>query len=116
MAKSPNSKPDSSPQPNKSEAIRGALADNPRAKGKEIVAALAAKGIRVQPSLVYMIISKQRRRQRRAKREANRERMEAAMPSASGVVTIDMLAKLKSLAVEAGGMKNLKMLVDLLAE
>lgn len=98
--------------PNKSEAIRDAIAQSPKAKGKDIVATLAKQGIKVQPSLVYMVMSKQRLRQRRAKREsaqATSKRTGASNP-------IDLIVKTKALAAEAGGIKNLKMLVDLLAE
>ena len=43
---------------NKSAAIRQALIQYPKAKSKEIVSLLAAKGIKVAPTLVYYIRNK----------------------------------------------------------
>lgn len=40
--------------PNKSQAIREALEQNPKASAKDVVDALAAKGIKVAVGLVYM--------------------------------------------------------------
>lgn len=102
----------SSPHPNKSEAIREALAQNPKALTKEIVLQLAEKGIRVQPSLVYMVKSKQQKRQRRARRE--KERLTSTRTGSADPIAL--VLKTKALGEEAGGIKNLKMLVDLLAE
>lgn len=112
MAKSSPNGTGNSSQPNKSEAIRAAIAKNPSAKGKDIVATLAKDGVKVQPSLVYMVMSKQRVRQRRAKRE----RAQATSRATGTANPIDLIVKTKALAQEAGGIKNLKMLVDLLAE
>ena len=54
---------------NKSEAIRELLKQQPAAKSKEIVAQMARRGIRVAPTLVYYIKSKQKQQRRRQKRQ-----------------------------------------------
>lgn len=79
---------------------------------KEVVAVLAGRGIRVQPSLVYMVRSKQQRQRRRARRE----RVQATSRRTGAPSPIDLVLKTKTLAEEAGAFRNLKMLVDLLAE
>lgn len=97
---------------NKSQAIRDFLAGSPKAGTKEIVAALAEKGIKVAPTLVYFIRSKANQAKRRAKRER-------AMESSRQSVTTDPVAlvrKVRDLGREVGGIQNLKKLVDLLAE
>src|SRR5690349_21361079 len=97
---------------NKSEAIREMIAQHPGAPSREIVSLLAGKGVKVRPSLVYYIKSKQnsqRRRQRREKVAATSERTGAADPVA-------LVLKVKSLAREAGGILNLQQLVDALAD
>ena|SRR5829696_538996 len=97
---------------NKSEAVREALAQNPKAGSKEIIAVLAQKGVRVTPTLVYYVKSKQnqaRRRAKRAKVAAASEKTNAANP-------VEVVLRVKDLAHEVGGIGNLKMLVDLLAE
>ena len=107
MAKSKNAgKPE-----NRSEAIREALVQNPRASSKEIIAGLAQKGIRVSPTLVYYVKSKLGK----ARRKAKRERV-AAASSRSAPNPLELVIRLKDLAREVGGFKNLKQLVDILAE
>ncbi len=58
---------------NKSAAIREQLTQNPQMKAKEIVAALAEKGIEVKPGIVYFIKGRMKkgRRKARAKAEAS---------------------------------------------
>jgi hypothetical protein len=99
------------PKVNKSAAIREALAQNPSAKSKEIVLLLAAKGIKVAPTLVYYIKSRQRFERRKQKRL----RTEKAPWKSNGDV-VGLIVKVKQLAGEAGGIGNLKRLVDVLAE
>ncbi len=98
--------------PNKSEAIREVLAQNPKAQSKEIIDILAQRGIRIQPSLIYMVRSKQRQQKRRQKRERAVE-----SSARTGVANpVALIMKVKALASEAGSIKNLKQLVDVLAE
>jgi hypothetical protein len=96
---------------NKSEAIREALAQHPQAQTKEVVALLAEKGIKVQPSLVYLIRSKQRQRRRQ-----KRERVAQTSAKTGSVDPVELVRKVKGLAQDAGGIRNLKKLVDILAE
>jgi len=112
MAKTARNGQGSGSPPNKSEAIREALAQNPAAKVKDIVAMLGTQGIKVQPSLVYMVKNRQQRQRKRARRE----RANAASRRTGTPNPIELVLKTKALAEEAGGIKNLKMLVDLLAE
>ncbi len=96
----------------KSEAIREALAQNPTAKSKEIIAILAAKGVKVAPTLVYYVKSKQKQ----AKRRQKRERVAAASRKTATTNPVEVVLRVKDLAREVGGIGNLKMLVDLLAD
>ena len=96
---------------NKSQAIRDALTANPKAGSKTIVAQLAEKGIKVSPTLVYFIKSQSKR----AKQSEKRQRLAASMNGRYGN-PVDVVRKVKTLAGEVGGIKNLKSLVDLLAE
>ena len=96
---------------NKSQAIRDALTANPKAGSKNIVAQLAEKGIKVSPTLVYYIKSQSKR----AKRSEKRQRLAASMNGRYGD-PVALVRKVKTLAGEVGGIKNLKSLVDLLAE
>jgi len=91
---------------NRSEAVRDAIALNPKAGTKELIAALAAKGIKVSHTLVYYVRSKQGQARRKAKRE---------QVAAAGN-PIELVLRVKTLAREVGGIKSLKQLVDLLAE
>ena|SRR5438105_4562083 len=97
---------------NKSEAIREILAQNPKIGSKEIIAQLAQKVIKVAPTLVYYVKSKQNQMKRRAKRE----RVAAASRNASNANPVEVVLRVKDLAREVGGIRNLKQLVDLLAE
>jgi hypothetical protein len=91
---------------NKSAAIRDMIEQNPRAKSKEIVRLLAEKGLKVQPTLVYYIRSREKHLKRRGKHQR-------AVSTGS---PLQLLIKVKALSKEAGGMRNLKQLVDILAE
>lgn len=97
---------------NKSEEIRKELAANPRRKVKEIVEALAGRGVKVTPAFVYMIKSKYRKGKRRIARAAA-----IASGKAAGMKNpVELVIEVKRLAVSAGGMKNLKMLLDALSD
>ena len=96
---------------NKSQAIRDVLTANPTIGSKDLIAQLAEKGVKVAPSLVYMVKSKLNKGQRRAKRE----RVSAAAGARSRI-PVEVIIRVKNLARELGGYKNLKQLVDLLAE
>lgn len=76
---------------------------------KEIVSALAARGIQVNPNLVYLIKSKMNSQQRRQRAVATGQRAGVTNPA-------ELVRKVKELAAEAGGLSSLKQLVDALAE
>ena len=97
---------------NKSDAIREELARNPKADSKAVIAALAGRGVKVAPSLVYFVKSKANQKKRKARRalaEETGRKSGAANP-------LELVIRVKDLANEVGGIKNLKQLVDLLAE
>jgi hypothetical protein len=96
---------------NRSDAVREELAKNPKVKSKEIIATLGGRGIKVSPTLVYYVKSRQKYSRRKAKRERVAEASMRAAPN-----PLELVIRLKDLAREVGGFKNLKQLVDLLAE
>ena len=100
------------PRINKSEAIRELLAHNPKASSKDIVAQLGQRGLKVAPTLVYYIKSKQKQASRKAKRQRAADKSGWTGPGDP----VGLLIKIKALAGEAGGIGNLKRLVDVLAE
>jgi hypothetical protein len=97
---------------NKSQAIRDFLVGNPTADTKTVVAGLAEKGVKVAPTLVYFIKSKQRQ----AKRRAKRDKVAESSRQTGSKNPVEVVLRVKDLAREVGGIKNLKMLVDLLAD
>jgi hypothetical protein len=102
-----NGKPD-----DRSAAIREALASNPKATSKEIVALLGERGLKASPTLVYYV----RNRQKLANRKQMRARVAEASRKTATVNPVDVVRRVKELAREVGGVGNLKKLVDLLAE
>jgi transposase len=92
--------------------IREILAAEPMTPTKEVVEALAAKGVKVSPNHVYLIKSKMKMKKRRQVREkAAAVIQRTGTPNPAQAVT-----KVKTLALELGGLKNLKQLVDVLSE
>ena len=92
---------------NKSQAIREVLAADPKADYKTVIARAAEKGAKVSQTMVYYVRSKLGQAARKAKRE------QAVATTRSPV---ELVGRVKRLAAEVGGMKQLKQLVDLLAE
>src|SRR5438128_351842 len=90
---------------NKSQEIRDLLVENRRMSAGEIVSRLAAKGIEVQPSLVYLVRGKGRKKRRKQARQQS-----AARPTNPVV----LITKVKDLASQVGGMGHLKQLVEAL--
>lgn len=91
----------------KSAAIREYMGKNPEATAKDI-----AKMFKVSTALVYGLKVKAKRRARKVKREKV-----AAVASANGQVNVlALLGDIKGLAAKAGGIKELKKYVDVLAE
>ncbi len=104
--------PNNGKRVNKSDALREMIAQHPDAASKEIVSLLGQKGIKVQPSLVYYVRSKQKQSDRRLKRE----RVQSTSQGMGHGDPVKLILQVKSLAQEAGGIKNLQLLVNALAE
>jgi hypothetical protein len=103
MAKTPGTKAD---------AIREILTADPNTKTKDVVAQLTAKGMKVSDNHVYLIKSKMKARKKRQVR-ANA----VAVTQRNGTPNpVQAVTKVKTLARELGGLKNLKQLVDVLSE
>ena len=103
---------------NKSQAIRDLLKENPKIKGKEAVAKLAANGIEVKNSLFYLVKGKiSGGKTRRRKVQSNAVAVAVASPAhptpADALATI---RKVQALASDVGGLRTLKQLVDALSE
>ncbi len=101
---------------NKSEMIREFLIENPTRSAKEVVAALAEKGIKVTESLVYAVKGAMKEWKRRKAQVARA----SAAASSNGHVgksdAITMIREVKALAQKAGGFAKLKQLVDAMAD
>lgn len=97
---------------NQSAAVRAYLAEHPAADSKAVIAALAAKGVKVAPTMVYYVRSRLRQGQRKAKRE----RVATTSGRTAARNPVELVQRVKELAREVGGMAHLKQLVDLLAE
>ncbi len=102
--------------PNKSQAIRGVLEQNPKASAKEVVDALGQKGIKVAVGLVYMVKGKMLHVKGQHKRKAKRLATARKSLNGTGTISVESITKVKALADEVGGMANLKALVTVLAE
>ena len=97
---------------NKSQAIRDIFAENPKAETRAVIARLAEKGVKVSPTMVYYVRSKQRL----ANRKAKRARVAESSAKAGIANPVELVLRVKDMAREVGGIRNLKQLVDLLAE
>lgn len=96
----------------KASLIRTILTAEPKTPTKEVVDALATKGVKVSANHVYLIKSKMKMKKRRQKREkVAATTRSTGMPNPAQAVT-----KVRMLARELGGLRNLKELVDVLSE
>ena len=68
--------------------------------------------MKVAPTLVYYVKSKQKQ----AKRRQKRKRVAAASRKTATTNPVELVLRVKDLAREVGGIGNLKMLVDMLAD
>jgi hypothetical protein len=97
---------------NKSAAVKEILAKNPKTKVSEVVSTLAARGIKVSDTYVYALKSKGKAKKRKEKREKA-----VATSNSLGVLDpVDLIREVKNLALRTGGLRNLKQLVEVLAE
>jgi hypothetical protein len=97
----------------KADAIRSYLSSHPKAKTKEIVAALAGQGMKVSANHVYLIKSQRRAKARKAK-GAKIRAVAASRPAIRDHA--DAVNQVKMLAHQLGGLASLKALVDALAD
>ncbi len=99
---------------NKSQAVRDYLKENPTAKAKEVVAALAAKGTSIKANLVYFLKGEAKSKtKRQMKRKARDEKAATVVSHKGGVVEI--IHDVRSLAQKVGGYGKLRDLIDALA-
>ena len=101
---------------NKSEEVRQLLKANPGITAKEVVAALAEKGIKISNALFYFTKGQMKGRKARKQKE---QKTAAKVAEATLVIKGDALStilKVKAWAKEVGGMKTLKALVEALSE
>ena len=107
-------------KPNKTEQVRDYLEANPSATAPQAITALAKKGTKVTPSLVYSVKATMKSGKGPGKQHGKR----AASVTAKGVVgspsgsadVVSTVRKVKSLANEVGGLKSLMALVEALSE
>src|SRR5207237_560188 len=83
---------------NKSQAIRDLLAARPEMSVKEVLAALADKGLKVTGNLVYFIKGKMKAKTQRRKRVVR-----AARAASSNGDPVTLIREVKALAGRAGG-------------
>ena len=95
---------------NKSQAVR--LHATPIREPFKASSLSSRAGIKVSPTMVYYIKSKLGQ----AKRKARREKMAESSRKTGAANPVEIVLRVKDLAREVGGVKNLKQLVDLLAE
>ena len=96
---------------NKSQAVRDVLTAKPDMTTKEVVAALADKGLNVKPNLVYFIKGKMKAKTQRRKRVVR-----AARAASANGDPVALIRDVKVLAGRAGGIGKLKELVEALAQ
>jgi hypothetical protein len=96
----------------KADAIREILKTDPRTPTKVVLDQLAGKGMKVSANHVYLIKSKMKQKKRRQIRENA-----AAVVRMNGTPNPAMAVRnVKTLALQLGGLRNLKQLVDVLVE
>ena len=100
--------------PSKSQQIRDFMKANPKATAADVVAALAEKGITVTAGLVYM--NKGKMKQAKVHRMRKARRVVRAGQKTGSTNPVALIVKVKELAMEAGGMQNLKSLIGVLAD
>ncbi len=101
---------------NKSEEIRHMLKADPKATAKEVSAALGAKGIKVSEKLYYLVKGNMLGRQARKNKARKVVARVAASTGTGSADALSTILKVKSLANEVGGMKQLRALVEALSE
>ena len=116
--------PASADKPNKSQAVRGLLTENPKLSVDEVISTMTAKGIEVKRGLIYLVKSDMKSKKRRQAKEevatemvtATKKTVSASTSSNGATDALATIKQVKGLAAELGGMKSLKALVDALSE
>ena len=102
---------------NKSEEVRQLLKANPELTVKEATEKMAEKGHKISNALFYYTKGQMKGRKARQKKDQNKA---VAKVAESTHVTIpdavSTIRKVKAWAIEVGGMKTLKALVEALSE
>jgi hypothetical protein len=99
---------------NKSEVIRQMLKSNPKITAKEVVAAMDEKGLKISENLYYFIKGKMRGRRGRRKKANKVVASVSASTGSNRTGAVATILKVKALADEVGGLKNLRALVEAL--
>lgn len=99
---------------NRSNAIRQYLQANPGAPAKQVIEELGKQGAKVNVGLVYNV--KGRMTQIKVQKRQKARRVAAASEKTGIGDPVALIVKGKELAKEAGGMENLKTLVQVLAD
>ncbi len=104
--------------PSKSSAVRAILKGNRKMLAKDVVSALAEKGVTVTEGLVYFVKGQMKGRKKKASQEVAQEVVVqvATAPVMSDGDAVKTILKVKGWATEIGGMKKLKALVEALSE
>ena len=100
--------------PSKSAVIRDFLKTNRKMTAKEVVSALAEKGIQVTEGLVYAV--KGYMKGKKGRRKKARQVVEKVVATTGNGDAVKTILKVKGWANEVGGLKKLKALVDALCE
>src|SRR5262245_17378744 len=99
---------------NKSEEIRQLIKVNPKISSKDAVAALQEKGIKISENLYYYVKGKVKGRRGRRKKAQTMVASVAANTGRPRSDAVALILKVKSLAEDVGGMRNLKALIEAL--
>jgi len=100
---------------NKSAAIREYMAAHPRAKPKDVAAALVEQGVQVTPMFVSAIKSNAKKRGRRKARAASRGPGRPSGGGASTSLSIDHLVAAKKFVDQVGGVARARAAIEALA-
>lgn len=100
---------------NKSSAIRAIYADNPKMPVRLLVQELAKDGIKVAPSQVYFVLGGMKGKAKRKTGQRRRAVAARRVGEKTGMSDpVAVIVDLKALAERAGGMANLKRLIEVL--
>lgn len=105
--------------PSKSAAVRAILKGNGKMTAKDVVSAMAEKGVTVTEGLVYFVKGKLKGNRSQKKDQniaAQVETATASTPAPANGDALKTILKVKAFAAEVGGMEKLKALAEALIE